>query len=183
MKIYTRTGDKGETSLLSGERVMKDHERIAAYGTIDELNSHLGLARSLKVPARVDEAMARVQHDLFVLGAALATAPSRSAPTVPALADSAVATLEREVDAWEGELPVLRNFILPGGTPAAAALHVARTVCRRAERLVVSLERGEGEGEGSVHVRYLNRLSDWLFMAARAANHHAGTADVLWKTR
>jgi cob(I)alamin adenosyltransferase len=180
-RIYTRTGDSGETSLFGGGRVRKDNLRVAAYGTVDELNAVLGVARGvLSVESKfvaIDQFVVRVQHQLFNLGAELAT-PQPSALGANLVADAEVAWLEQAIDGWEQSLAPLRAFILPGGTPVAAHLHWARTVCRRAERLVVELAASEPiRGEA---IRYVNRLSDALFVAARAANHLAGVPDVPW---
>jgi cob(I)alamin adenosyltransferase len=171
MKIYTRTGDEGATSLLDGTRVPKNDARIDAYGTVDELNSQLGVVRALWPDSPVDALLAHAQNDLFDLGAQLASPDARFGRVGP----DRVAALETEIDSMESELEPLRNFILPGGSLAAAQLHVARTVCRRAERLVVGIPDSHDA------IRYLNRLSDVLFVAARFANHRHGIPDVLWK--
>ena len=194
MKIYTKTGDDGETGLFGGPRVPKDHLRIEAYGTVDELNSVVGLVRlytsatsagaaSLGQSTRtalqsLDEQLERVQNQLFDLGAALAT-PEPLKFGIVGVTDEAVAALEQSIDRFEQGLEPLKQFILPGGTPAAAHLHLARTVCRRAERLVVGLARQSDISP--LGVIYLNRLSDWLFVAARWVNHAAGVADVPWR--
>lgn len=178
MKIYTRTGDAGQTGLFDGTRVSKDHLRIETYGTVDELNSHLGLVL-VDCPEAVGGVLRRVQRDLFTLGADLATpVGGKNADRTPRIGAGHIAYVEREIDAATGQLPPLRKFILPGGTVAAARLHVARTVCRRAERLLVTLGGQEAVvAEGLV---YLNRLSDLLFTLARLANHLQGTPDVEW---
>ena len=168
MKIYTRTGDAGETSLFGGDRVPKNDPRIEAYGTADELNSFIGLARATWPSSPIDAELAAIQSDLFDLGARLAAPGS---DRFPGVGPSRIGDLEGAIDRMEGELTPLRNFILPGGTLAAAHLHVARTVCRRAERLVAAL------GED---VAYMNRLADYLFVAARYANARQGVADVSW---
>lgn len=172
MKIYTKTGDKGTTGLFGGARVAKNDPRIEAYGTVDELNSFLGLARASWPSSPIDAQLALVQSDLFDIGAHLA-APG-SPDRFPGADPAHVAELENAIDAMESELAPLRNFILPGGCPAAAQLHVARSVCRRAERLVVAL------GD-EASVVYLNRLSDYLFVAARYANLKHGVDDVVWR--
>ncbi len=181
-RIYTRTGDSGETGLFGGGRVRKDDLRVAAYGTVDELNAVLGVARgtlsSEPKLAEIDQFVVRVQHQLFNLGAELAT-PQPAAHGTNLVADADIAWLEQAIDGWEQSLAPLRTFILPGGSPATAHLHWARTVCRRAERLVVKLAANEPL-RGEV-IRYVNRLSDALFVAARAANHLAGVPDVAWK--
>jgi cob(I)alamin adenosyltransferase len=178
LKIYTRTGDTGETSLFGGARVRKDDARIEAYGTIDELNSFLGVARASWPASSLDGQLHLVQSDLFDIGAHLASpGTSRFAGPDPARVES----LEQSIDAMESDLAPLKTFILPGGSLAAAQLHVARTICRRAERLVVSL-RDEDEAT-KASITYLNRLSDFLFVAARFANHQQGVADVPWTGR
>jgi cob(I)alamin adenosyltransferase len=185
MKIYTKTGDRGETGLFGGGRVPKDHVRVAAYGEVDELNSVIGVAIAqlgAAVQAELGPRLREVQADLFVIGANLATPAAedggRANPHVPVLAPARVSALEEWIDAADADLEPLRNFILPGGTAAAAALHLARTVCRRAERRVVALAR-EARVD-SDHLIYLNRLSDLLFTLARLANHRAGLPDVPW---
>jgi cob(I)alamin adenosyltransferase len=177
-RIYTRTGDAGETALGDGSRVPKTSSRVAAYGTVDELNAALGLVRLAAAEA---EAVGRVQNDLFDLGADLATPGFESDADAPRprlrVIAAQVERLEAEIDAMNAGLAPLRSFVLPGGTPLAAALHVARTVCRRAERETVALAAVEAVNPEAV--RYLNRLSDWLFVAARIAND-GGAGDILW---
>ncbi|MGH9419640.1 MAG: cob(I)yrinic acid a,c-diamide adenosyltransferase [Thermoanaerobaculia bacterium] len=175
MKIYTRTGDTGETSLFGGARVRKDDARIEAYGTIDELNSFLGVARASWPSSSLDDQFHAIQSDLFDIGAHLAS-PGTSRFAGPETAR--IAALEQSIDAMEADLAPLKTFILPGGSSAAAHLHVARTVCRRAERLVVALHDDDPATLASI--TYLNRLSDFLFVAARFANHEQGVADVPW---
>lgn len=172
-KITTRTGDAGETGLGDGTRVPKDSARVAALGDLDELNSTIGLLLAEDVPAEVRDALAEVQHDLFDLGGEV------SIPGHSLLKEERVAFLEERLAAWNADLAPLREFVLPGGTRAAAAAHLARTVCRRAERSIVALARVEKVGDASR--RYLNRLSDLLFVAARALNRHAGRSDVQWR--
>lgn len=179
-RIYTRTGDAGETGLGDGARVPKHAPRVAAYGTVDELNATIGLTR-LHAAGELDAALARAQNDLFDLGADLCTPDfegdaAAARPRLRVVA-AQVARLEAEIDAMNADLQPLRSFVLPGGTPLAAHLHLARTVCRRAERLAVALARAESVNPEAV--RYLNRLSDWLFVAGRVAND-GGRADVLW---
>lgn len=183
MRIYTRTGDTGETGLFGGGRVGKDDPRVEAYGAVDELNACLGLARAAGLPPDLDELAARVQEDLFVLGADLATPPSGSArpEKVVRLPEGAAAALEPEIDRCERDLEPLRSFILPGGSPGGAALHLARTVCRRAERRLVALARCGPVSKGALP--YLNRLSDLLFMMARAVNARAGKTEQPWTAR
>ena len=179
MKIYTKTGDGGETGLFGGPRVPKDDLRIEAYGTVDELNSFLGQARAEGLPPDIERTVARAQHCLFTIGAELATT-AETRRRIQALDTSAVRELESGIDLLEAALPPLREFILPGGSRAAAALHVARSVCRRAERRVVTLSRKRGGNIDDSSVQYLNRLSDYLFVAARAACQAAGIEEVKW---
>src|SRR5215831_17797360 len=181
VKIYTKTGDAGETGLFGGERVPKDHPRVAAYGDVDELNASIGLARSLEPRTFEDALLQAIQRDLFAIGAVLATPdPARLIKALggPGIADPAVEQLEVAIDRHDAALPPLKSFILPGGAPKGAALHIARTVCRRAERSVVGL--GRATGVSPVIGRYLNRLSDLLFVLARTANHAAGAGDIPW---
>ncbi len=183
MKIYTRRGDAGETDLFGGERVAKDHQRVAAYGAVDELNASLGQAAALTSHDDVRALSQGVQGALFDLGAYLATpdAARREKSGVPEVGAPEVEELEANIDAFEKELEPLRRFVLPGGTPAAAAFHVARTVCRRAERATVALAREEALTAPSLS--FLNRLSDLLFVLARVENHRAGVPDVEWLGR
>ena len=180
VKIYTKTGDDGTTGLFGGGRVLKASLRVEAYGTVDELNATLGMARATKPEASIDDVLAMVQVDLFTLGAELACVPGKEAKMSMKLLEEADAErLEKAIDAAEEGLPPLTNFVLPGGSAQAAALHLARTICRRAERGVLALEvpaRHE-------IVVYLNRLSDLLFVLARKANASAGVADVPWAPR
>ena len=181
-RIYTRTGDDGTTALGTGERRPKFDLRVAAYGTTDELNATLGLARLHTGGApEVDAMLARIQNDLFDLGADLC-APDGGANSRERLrvAESQVTRLEQEIDTLNAELAPLRSFVLSGGTAAAAHLHLARTVCRRSERLIVELASQSGEQVSPVLMRYINRLSDFLFVAARSMNDK-GARDVLWK--
>ncbi|MEZ4220297.1 MAG: cob(I)yrinic acid a,c-diamide adenosyltransferase [Polyangiaceae bacterium] len=182
MKIYTRTGDDGQTGLFGGARVAKDDLRVEAYGTVDETNALLGVARATGLSPQVDEVLARVQTDLFVLGAELACAPGKADKLSMALLSAADAQrLEQAIDAAEAPLAPLTSFVLPGGSASAAALHHARTVCRRAERRVLAARREDGVRDELVI--YLNRLSDLLFVLARRANHDTGVADVPWAPR
>jgi cob(I)alamin adenosyltransferase len=174
MKLYTRTGDTGETGLYGGARVRKDSLRVDAYGSVDEANAALGVAATLGETARLQG----LQADLFVVGGDLATPLERS---VPRIVPEDTERLEQEIDVLEASLPALQNFILPGGTPLAAALHLARTLVRRAERAVVTLCDAEPGQVNPETLRYLNRLSDLLFALARAANQSAGQADIPWK--
>lgn len=179
LKIYTKTGDTGETSLFAGGRVDKDHLRLHAYGTIDELNSILGMARAQRLDSALDEKIRRVQTELFQIGADLATPLETEAKWIVRVDEAGIGNLEQEIDDLDATLPPLKNFIIPGGTQAAATLHVARTVCRRAERWIVALKK-ETEINPLV-LQYINRLSDWLFVMARAANARDGVGDVLWE--
>jgi cob(I)alamin adenosyltransferase len=182
VKIYTKAGDKGTTALLGGGRVRKSHPRVSAYGEVDELNSVLGWAISVSGDLSVRERLALVQHDLFTLGADLARPPKaegRKRPEVPALPLPRIEQMEGWMDAAEAELAPLADYILPGGVVGAAALHVARTVCRRAEREIVAL--AEDEPIDAEIVRYLNRLSDLLVVLARLENSRSGTPDVVWR--
>jgi len=178
VKLYTRTGDAGETSLFGGTRARKDDPRVDAYGEVDELNAWLGLARASSIDPELATALQQLQRDLFALGAQLADPADKIAARVTkaALVDDDVARLERLIDKMEEELPPLRRFILAGGAPAGAALHVARTVCRRAERRIVALD----PPVDPVLLRYVNRLSDLLFVLARVANHRAGVPEIEW---
>ena len=181
MKIYTRTGDEGATALFGGGRVGKDHPRVEAYGDVDELNAALGMARAVEMMPRIDEVLVPIQRDLFAIGALLATPDHqkmREQLTKARVDEARISELEHAIDSCEAELEPLRSFIIPGGTPKSAALHVARTICRRAERRVVHLS--SDVELPSLVVIYLNRLSDLLFMLARVANKRAGAGEVTW---
>lgn len=187
MKIYTKTGDTGETSLFGGGRVQKDHARIGAYGDLDELNAVLGVARAEAArDERLDDAwrstaddlLGMLQHRLFDLGSELAT-PDAERRGMARIDDRCVGELESEIDRHEATLPALKEFVLPGGSPSAAQLHVARCVCRRAERSLVAMS--QQESVRPIVLRYVNRLSDLLFVLARGANHHGGGGDVAWR--
>jgi cob(I)alamin adenosyltransferase len=181
VKIYTKTGDGGETGLFGGPRVKKSDPRVEAYGEVDELNAVLGLVRAGVEDPELEGHLARIQDELFCVGAELATpqgAKARSA--VPAVALRWTAPLEAAIDAWEAELPPLRQFVLPGGTRTAATLHLARCTCRRAERRVVALAAAQAGEVSPALLAYVNRLSDFLFVAARIANHRAGRAETPW---
>ena len=182
-RIYTKTGDKGETSLVGGSRVSKTEPRLVAYGTLDELNSILGVVRShlnsmLKERAAFELHLENVQNNLFNMGSHLACEDDKLLAKLPGLSADALAVLESDMDRWEAELPPLREFILPGGSPLSAYTHVARTICRRAEREVLNLNRLSPVEAN--HLVYLNRLSDWLFLLARKFNHALGQDDVTW---
>jgi cob(I)alamin adenosyltransferase len=181
MKIYTRTGDQGDTGLFGGGRVPKDHPRVAAYGEVDELNSVLGVVRATEPAGFYDPLFESIQRDLFAIGGQLAAPdpePVAKALAKASLSEERVVELERVIDEADRELPGLKAFVLPAGTPKSAVLHLARTVCRRAERSLVHLAR-ESQVPPSFIV-YLNRLSDLLFTLARLANHRNGTGDVTW---
>jgi len=172
-KITTRTGDRGDTGLGDGSRVSKSSARIHALGELDELNSAIGLVLAESVPAEVSEALGDVQHDLFDLGGEV------SIPGHSLVTDAQVERLEAMIERWNAELPALKEFILPGGTHAAAAAHLARTICRRAERSLVQLREKDKVSDPAL--RYLNRLSDLLFIAGRRLNRAAGRTDVQWR--
>lgn len=179
MKIYTKTGDAGETSLFGGKRVSKTSKRIEAYGTVDELNAQLGVAAAACADDRLRALLRELQKDCFVVGADLAT-PLEDAHHMHRVSASDSARLERHIDTLDAELAPLKHFILPGGTPCAAALHLARTICRRAERRVCELEQ-EGSINADTRV-YLNRLSDLLFVMARVTNLRAGKQETIWES-
>ena len=176
MKIYTKTGDEGETGLFGGGRVPKDDPRVQAYGDVDELNAWIGFAVAIQLPTFESNVLQTIQRDLFQVGAELATPNAANLRT--SLDASTVSALESVIDSYDPTLKPLKNFILPGGSPKAAALHVARTVCRRAERSVVTLARKQQINPLIIH--YLNRLSDLLFVLARAVNMQAGHNDIAW---
>jgi cob(I)alamin adenosyltransferase len=186
-RVYTRQGDSGETALVGGQRLPKDGPRIEAYGTVDELNSFLGLARATANQLAVEQPrlallaaiLLRVQHELFNLGSILATLPEDVHPKQPRVTAAEITQLEHEMDAMNEELPPLRSFVLPGGSRLDAELHVARTICRRAERIVVTLARVDSAPPEAV--RYLNRLSDSLFVWSRWAGHITGAPETLWE--
>lgn len=181
MRIYTKTGDAGETGLFGGGRVPKDHSRVQAYGDVDELNSAIGVVRATQPVHFMDDLLETIQRDLFALGGNLATPDPekvRQALEKAELSAGRISAFERVMDEADHELPALRAFVLPAGTPKAAALHLARTICRRAERSVVRLSH---EAEiPDLFLVYLNRLSDLLFTLARLANHRDGAGDVTW---
>ena len=183
MKIYTRTGDDGTTGLFGGSRVSKADPRIECYGTIDELNAAIGLAAVVAngPAAKLGSMLADVQNELFVIGSHLATPPGANASALPPVEEAVVTRLEQQIDDAEIDLPSLRNFILPGGSELSARLHLARTICRRAERLLVAL--ASATPIDGIEIRYLNRLSDWLFVQARWTNRVHGIADVPWVGR
>jgi cob(I)alamin adenosyltransferase len=179
-RIYTKTGDKGETTLFGGRRVPKSHLRVDAYGTVDELNSFVGWLRDSVENQRVREVLRQIQHHLFTVGTHLASDPAKH-PPLPDLLPADVELLEKEMDAMDAQLPPLKNFILPGGHPMVSICHVCRTVCRRAERLAVALH--ESEVVESIVLQYLNRLSDYFFMLARQLAQDLDAEEVIWKPR
>ncbi|MEI8213721.1 MAG: cob(I)yrinic acid a,c-diamide adenosyltransferase [Planctomycetota bacterium] len=181
MKIYTKTGDAGTTGLFGGPRVSKDDARICAYGSVDELNAVIGIARSTRLSELLESVLDKVQHQLFSIGAELAT-PDPDAHHLKWDGTPHVLELEDCIDSLEETLAPLRNFILPGGSPQAAHLHLARTVCRRVEREIVRLGHDSRVSDVSHIIIYLNRLSDLLFVMARVANLHQGVADVPWQS-
>ncbi len=182
MKIYTKTGDDGKTSLLNGKRVSKYTARVELYGTVDELNAVIGTAVSEEIPARLKKTLTKLNATLFFLGSDLAS-PFDPPPKfeIKRIELEEIEWLESKIDEYSDEMPELKNFILPGGTKCAAHLHLARTVCRRAERLAVRLAEEENIGEYAI--KFLNRLSDFLFVAARMANYLAGVEDVKWSAK
>ena len=181
MKIYTKTGDKGLTSLIGGTRVLKSSLRIECYGTVDELNSHIGLVRDQEVNAARRPLLKEIQDRLFTIGSALAADPDKSKMKLPDLHAADVTLLEDEMDRLNLDLPELRAFILPGGHPAVSHAHVARCVCRRAERIVIHLSEDSFVAE--LVMVYLNRLSDYLFVLSRAMAHDLGVEEVTWQAR
>ncbi|MBO0358717.1 cob(I)yrinic acid a,c-diamide adenosyltransferase [Hymenobacter sp. BT186] len=181
MKIYTKTGDKGLTSLIGGTRVPKSSLRIDCYGTVDELNSYIGLLRDQDVNASRRDLLKEIQDRLFTIGASLASDPEKSKMKIPDLHDADVTLLEEEMDRMNVQLPELRVFVLPGGHQSVSFAHVARCVCRRAERLVIHLR--EDSFVADLVVMYLNRLSDYLFVLSRQMAHDLGAEEVAWKPR
>lgn len=181
MKIYTKTGDKGTTSLIGGTRLSKAHVRIDAYGTVDELNSYIGMLRDQPVNETRKDLLKEIQDRLFTIGSHLASEPDQKRKILPDLRDEDITMLENAMDQIDAQVPALRAFILPGGHSSVSFGHIARTVCRRAERAVIHLQQGE-EVELIV-IRYLNRLSDYLFMLCRAMTYELGIEEVTWKPR
>jgi cob(I)alamin adenosyltransferase len=183
MKIYTKTGDKGKTSLIGGTKVFKSDLRIEAYGTIDELNSFIGLCLDHLKSHNINNVLAEIQDRLFTIGSALACDPEKETKIkIPDLHESDVELLEKEIDKMNEVLPAMRSFILPGGHVAVSSLHIARTVCRRAERCCVRMQKKEVEVEPFI-IKYLNRLSDYLFVLARFAAHQLNVEEIPWKPR
>ncbi len=181
MKIYTRAGDKGTTSLIGGTRVYKSHDRIDVYGTVDELNSYIGLIRDQEVNAGRRDFLKEIQDRLFTIGATLASDPEKSTKKIPDLLESDVKILEDAIDEMTAVLPELRHFVLPGGHPSVSFCHIARCVCRRAERLATGLSQVSFVEE--LVIVYLNRLSDYLFVLSRKMAQELGVEEVLWKLR
>ena len=182
MKIYTKTGDQGTTSLFGGKRVSKAELRIDAYGTVDELNSFIGLNRDQEVNVSRGEVLGRIQNTLFIIGSILATEPGNEKVKIPKLEEDDVMFLEGEIDAMESELEPLRFFILPGGHQSVSFCHIARTVCRRAERIVIALHEHE-KNVSPLIIQYLNRLSDYLFVLCRKMSAELGVEEVAWRGR
>lgn len=181
MKIYTKTGDQGDTSLLGGARVSKANLRIYAYGTVDELNAHIGLVRDQEVNKRRGDLLHQIQNNLFTIGSVLAAQPDKKINYLPEVKEDDITSLEHAMDEMNENLPDMKNFILPGGHQAVSFCHVARCVCRRAEREVVSLANRETVPE--VIIRYLNRLSDYLFVLSRMMAQELNAAEIIWKGR
>lgn len=178
MKIYTKTGDNGETSLFGGKRVRKNNVRIEAYGTVDELNCVMGIARSFNVDKEIEKIVSDIQNQLFALGGDLATPMENNKVKIERIGESDIVRLEQMIDVLSDKLPPLRRFILPGGNKVAAQIHLARTVCRRAERKVYTLSESELVGE--FVLKYLNRLSDFLFVLARYVNYSTNSPEIEW---
>jgi cob(I)alamin adenosyltransferase len=181
MKIYTRTGDQGLTSLIGGTRVRKSHLRIDSYGTVDELNSYIGLVSDQPVNASRKAILKEIQDRLFTIGAALASDPDKSTMKIPDLHESDITLLENEIDAMNSDIPPLKVFVLPGGHQSVSFCHVARTVCRRTERLVIALQ--EESFVPDLVIIYLNRLSDYLFVLSRKMAYELGAEEIPWKPR
>jgi cob(I)alamin adenosyltransferase len=180
-KIYTKTGDKGETSLLGGTRLPKHHIRIEAYGTVDELNSHIGLLRDVADDTAIETVLIRVQENLFTIGSNLAADPVKNKMALPSIEESDIVQLENEIDRMSAGLPEMKSFVLPGGHIHVSYCHIARCVCRRAERAVIHL--GSVEKVDPLHIKYVNRLSDYLFMLARWFTKARHANEIPWKPR
>jgi len=181
MKIYTKTGDKGQTSLIGGTRVPKHHVRIEAYGTVDELNSHIGLIRDQQIDEHSKTILIEIQDRLFTIGSSLASDPEKSRMKIPDLKEEDIILLEKEIDAMNAVLPEMRSFVLPGGHTTVSFCHIARCVCRRAERATIHLSENSFVDE--LVVKYLNRLSDYLFVLARKISHDLKAIEIPWKAR
>jgi cob(I)alamin adenosyltransferase len=180
-KIYTKTGDKGQTSLLGGTRVSKHHIRIEAYGTVDELNSHIGLVRDQKIDAHSKKILTEIQDRLFTIGSSLASDPEKSKVKIPILKEEDIILLEKEIDAMNELLPEMKSFILPGGHTSVSFCHIARCVCRRAERKITRLS--EESPVDDLVIKYLNRLSDYLFVLSRKFAHDQNAEEIPWRPR
>lgn len=181
MKVYTKSGDKGITSLLGGNRVSKAHLRIEAYGTVDELNAYIGMLKDQQVNTSKDPFLKEIQDRLFTIGAELATSPDKKNVKKPDILEEDVSHLEEEIDRIENLLPLLKNFILPGGHPVVSYCHLARTVCRRAERRVIAINELEPVSE--IIIKYLNRLSDYLFVLGRLISKELEVEEITWEPR
>jgi cob(I)alamin adenosyltransferase len=181
MKIYTKTGDKGQTSLIGGTRVPKNHIRIEAYGTVDELNSWIGLLRDTITDTKVNSLLIEIQDRLFTIGSILATDPEKSKMKLPELHNDDIVKLEQEIDAIDKVVPPMKSFVLPGGHPVVSHCHIARCICRRAERCTIHLTEEFPVEE--IVIQYLNRLSDYLFMLSRKLSHDLGAEEIPWKPR
>ena len=181
MKIYTRTGDKGETSLLGGARVSKADMKIEAYGTVDELNSYLGLLRDHEELRVHKQLLIKIQENLFTIGSILAVESGKTFDYVPDITEAEITVMEEEIDRMDAQLPEMRNFVLPGGHPLISYCHISRCVCRRAERLVIALS--EKEPVDALIIKYLNRLSDFLFVMARKLTLDLGVEEIAWTPR
>jgi len=180
-KIYTKTGDKGQTSLIGGTRVPKHHIRIETYGTVDELNSHIGLIRDQQIDDHSKKILIEIQDRLFTIGSSLASDPEKSKMKIPDLKDEDIILLEQEMDKMNETLPEMRSFVLPGGHTTVSFCHIARCVCRRAERLTIHLS--ENSFVSDLVIKYLNRLSDYLFMLSRKLTHDLHAQEIPWKPR
>lgn len=181
MKIYTKTGDKGQTSLIGGTRVPKHHVRIEAYGTVDELNSHIGLIRDQQIDEHSKNVLIEIQDRLFTIGSSLASDPEKSRMKIPDLKEEDITLLEKEIDAMSEVLPEMRFFVLPGGHTTVSFCHIARCVCRRAERITIHLSENSFVDE--LVIKYINRLSDYLFVLARKISHDLKATEIPWKAR
>jgi cob(I)alamin adenosyltransferase len=181
MKIYTKTGDQGTTSLFGGKRVSKSDLRIDAYGTVDELNSYIGLLRDQEVNQKRKGVLVEIQDRIFTVGSILATEPGNTKVKIPALIESDITFLEKQIDEMDSQLPTMKSFVLPGGHQSVSFGHVSRTVCRRAERLVIALDQQNKVNE--LVIRYLNRLSDYLFVLCRMMTQELGAEETPWKPR
>ncbi len=181
MKVYTRTGDEGQTGILGGTRLQKDHIRIEAYGTVDELNSHIGVLRDTPGTSSYEAQLVQIQEDLFTLGSHLASDPEKNKMELPELAEQRIADLEAQMDLMDADLPTMKNFVLPGGHLAVSQSHVVRSVCRRAERATITLQSTSYVKEQ--HIRYLNRLSDFFFVLSRKLAQDLGAKETPWKPR